>query len=397
MHIKDKNTELLKHFVQDHLSEDPAQLLLKYHHSVPFDLKLAVQQIAARQKAKYKIPTWAVHPDIIFPVSLSMEQSSSELTAKHKATFMKGENLVDLTGGLGVDTFFASDHFEKATYIERNQDLCEIAENNLVLLAPGKFHVYHGDAIKFLSSKEQSFDWLYVDPARRGDQNQKLYKLSDCEPDVVANWPLFKSKAKNILVKASPMLDISAVLDEIPEIQKVIVVAVKNEVKEVLLVYQQGSDIGNAIVECVELSAGNEGMFSFDYLKEANLDLQLSYPKRFIIEPHATILKAGGFKSFSEQYQLPKIHVNSHLYTSDHSHRKILGKIYEIIGEIKADKKQIKSLFPSGKANVVVRNHPMKAEVIKSKFRLQDGGEDFLIASTTQDGKPRFFHCRKVI
>lgn len=386
----------MKIFVQDHLQEDPAHLLFKYHQSVDFDLKFAVQQISARQKVKSKLPEWSSDPEIIFPVTLSLEQSSSESTARYKAGLMCGKKMIDLTGGLGIDTYYGSKNFGEVTYVERNEELCEIAEHNFGHLSKGKFNVHHGDAIDYLNASEEEYAWIYIDPARRGDQNQKLYKLSDCEPDVVKHWSLLKEKAANILIKASPILDIKAVLEELPDIQRVMVLAVKNEVKEILLLTESKPVECTVNIECVELTnAANK--FSFTFQDEELLDLQLSSPKKYLIEPNATILKAGGFKSFSKIFNLPKLHVNSHLYTSDSLPIDIMGKVYEIISEVKSDKKVIKKLFPTAKVNVVVRNYPMKAEDIKDKFRLKDGGKDFLIASTTQEGKPRLFHCRKVI
>lgn len=382
--------------MQDHLHEDPAHLLFKYHQSVDFDLKFAVQQISARQKIKSKLPVWANDPDIIFPVTLSLEQSSSETTARFKSGLMGGEKLIDLTGGLGVDTFFGGKSFVHVTYVERNSELCEIAQHNFSHLSPDKFSVHQGDAVEYLTTTEDTFDWIYIDPARRGDHNQKLYKLSDCEPDVVKHWSLLKGKAANILVKASPILDIKAVLEELPDIDRVIVLAVKNEVKEILLLSESKSIDGPVKVECVELS-NTLADFTFTFEAEGILELRTSNPKKYLVEPHAAILKAGAFKSFSESYNLPKLHVNSHMYTSDHFPGDLMGKVFEILSEVKSDKKVIKKLFPSGKVNVVVRNYPMKAEEIKNKFRIKDGGEDFLIGTTTQDGKPHLFHCRKAI
>ncbi|KEO73252.1 class I SAM-dependent methyltransferase [Anditalea andensis] len=396
MALAQKYTAELKKFVQDHLNEDPAHLLFKYHGSAHFDLRFAVQQISARQKVKTKLPSWVADSSIVFPETLSLEQSSSEAAARYKSMLMKGQKMVDLTGGLGIDTFYGGQNFEQVIYVERNEALCEIARHNFSHLAHDKFVVHHQESMAWLINSREKYDWIYIDPARRGIQNQKLYKLSDCEPDIVKHWVLLKQKAANLLVKASPILDIKAVLEELPDIDRVIVLSVKNEIKEILLLSEGISDKSEVVIECVELSSQGE-TFTFTYEHEGLLDLQLSQPKRFIIEPHASILKAGGFKSFSETYHIPKLHVNSHLYTSDIHIGNLLGRVYEILSEVKSDKKVIKKLFPSGKANVVVRNYPLKAEDIKNKFRLKDGGDDFLIASTTMEGKHRLFHCRKVI
>ena len=382
--------------MQDHLQEDPALLLFKHHGSVDFDVKFAVQQISARQKVKAKLPSWTADPNIVFPVSLSLEQSSSEITARYKATHMSGTGFLDMTGGFGVDAYYGGANFDQITYVERDEELCEIATHNFSHLAKGKIKVHQGEAIDYLNNTGEKYDWIYVDPARRGDHNQKLYKLGDCEPDIVGHWPLMKERAFNLLIKASPILDIKAALEELPDIRRVIIVAVKNEVKEILLLSDSKADKGEVTVECVDLTAA-DNTFSFTFENEGLLDLLIGSPKKYLIEPHSTILKGGGFKSFSEKYKLPKLHVNSHLYTTDDISGGVMGKVYEIISEIKSDKKVIKKLFPSGKVNVVVRNYPLKAEEIKNKFRLKDGGENFLIATTTQDGKPRLFHCRKAI
>jgi 16S rRNA G966 N2-methylase RsmD len=219
--ISSKYPDTLFEFVQDHLKEDPAHLLLKYQGSYDFDLKEAVQQVAARQKVKTKLPLWTAHPKVVFPASLALEQSSSELTARYKAGFVQGERLIDLTGGFGVDAFFLGEKFRKVVYIERQKDLAEIVAYNFRLLSSNSqtYEVISTDSMEFLQQTGQFFDWLYIDPARRGGNNQKLFKLADCEPDVRASWPLMKEKAQNIMIKASPMLDIKAVLDELPDMR----------------------------------------------------------------------------------------------------------------------------------------------------------------------------------
>ena len=195
-----------RQFVQDHLSEDPALLLLKHQGKVEFDLKTAVQQIAARQKAAKKLPEWVANADLIFPATISLEQSSSEETARSKADHLSGEAMIDLTGGFGVDCYYLCANFGKAIYCEQNEELAAIAEHNLNMLAPGKFEVVSGDGLDFLQKTELQFDLIYADPARRGSGNQKLYKLQDCQPDVVNAWELMKRKCNRILLKVSPML-----------------------------------------------------------------------------------------------------------------------------------------------------------------------------------------------
>lgn len=384
-------------FVQDHLRDDPALLLLKHRVSADFDLKEAVQQIAARRKAASKLPEWVAHTRVLFPASLSLEQSSSELTAKFKAKSTSGATLIDLTGGLGVDTFYLGQKFEKVVYLERQEALAELAEHNFSILNQSKaqYHVLAADSLSYLKESDDRYDWLYVDPARRGTDNSKLYKLSDCEPDILENWALLKGRADHIMVKASPMLDIKAALHEIPEIQEVSVVAVKNEVKEVLLVWHKGKS-GETKITAVDLKGDGEDRFSFTFTQEKDAEVDYSLPQQFLIEPNAALLKAGGFKSFASAYGLAKIHPNTHLYTSSDLPNKIPGRVFEIVEEIKLDKKELKRIFSTRKVNVLVRNHPLKPDVLKKKYGLKDGGEDFLLAATTMDGKARAYWCRRI-
>jgi len=384
-------------FVQDHLQEDPALLLLKQAKIAGLDLKEAVQQIAARQKLASKLPEWVADPKVLFPASLSLEQSSSELTAKFKAKNIAGRTLIDLTGGLGVDTFYMGQKFDQVVYLERQEALATLAEHNFSILNPSEtqYLVLAGDSLSYLKESENTYDWLYVDPARRGANNSKLYKLSDCEPDILGNWELLKKRSSHIMVKASPMLDVKGVLNEIPDIQEVHIVAVRNEVKEVLLLWNSGREAVPRI-NAVDLKAGGEAIFTFTYDQEERTVADYLLPQRYLIEPDAAIMKAGGFRCFASTYGLYKLHPNTHLYTTSVFPAGIMGRVFEVVQELKLDKKVLKHAFPSGKVNVLVRNHPLKPDMLKKKYGLKDGGEDFLLATTTIDGKTRAYWCRRI-
>ena len=396
MNISKIYTEELKQFVQDHLEEDPALLFMRLKDKVGFDLKLAINQMEARQKAQKKLPGWASDFDLFFPPGLAVEQSSSEATAQFKSELIQGDRMIDLTGGFGVDSFFLARNFKEAVYCEQNRDLVDIFKFNMQVLGEGKFRIHQGDGIEFLAGTSEIFDLIYVDPARRGGQNQKLYKLSDCEPDTVIHWPLLQSKAQTVMVKASPMMDIKQSLQELPNIQQVWVVSVKNEVKEVLLFCDKNKEIEELAVHCVDLKPEGRQEFDFTFEKEASAESIFSEVKSYIIEPMAGILKAGGFKYFGQQYGLEKLHPNSHLYTSDSYSEGIQGRVFEVISELHQPKKELKSLFPKSQVNVIARNFALSAEEIKNKFRLKDGGSDFLICTKVGE-KYRVFHCRKIL
>ncbi|GMQ26357.1 SAM-dependent methyltransferase [Algoriphagus sp. oki45] len=394
MNLSEVNSAEFRQFVQDHLREDPALLLFKYQGKVSFDLKMAVQQISARQKIAKKLPSWAENPDLIFPASISLEQSSSKETAHFKAKGLTGKVMLDLTGGLGVDFFHLSQGFETGIYCERLPELFQIASHNLELLNPGKFEFVEGDGLEFLSKTDLEFDLIYADPARRGTGNQKLYKLQDCEPDVIGAWDLMKSKSKQILLKVSPMLDISQAWSELPEIHKITVVSVKNEVKELLLFWEKGNTSNSKTIEVVDLGSGFD-TFSFEPKEEAQADFSMGETEKYLVEPVSGILKAGAFHLFAQRFGLKKLERNSHLYTGTTIPEGIPGRIFEVVQEVTPKKQEIKSLFPAGKVNVICRNYVTGAEELKKKLGLKDGGEDFLIGTKTGSGY-KVFWCRRM-
>ena len=394
MPFSEFNTAEFHQFVQDHLEEDPAGLLFKYQGKVAFDLKLAVQQIAARQKASKKLPTWSKNLNLLFPASISVEQSSSEQTAAFKSNGLSGNCFIDLTGGFGVDFYQLSQGFEKGVYCEQQAELFEIATYNLATLHPGKFEFINGDGLDFLRKTEIQFDLIYADPARRGSGNQKLYKLQDCEPNVVEGWELMQSKSENILVKVSPMLDLTQAWTELPDIQKITVVSVRNEVKELLLLWEKARKGASRMISVVDLES-EMPYFEFEPSAEEQAHSQFSEAGKYLVEPLAGILKAGAFNLFGERYGLKKLERNSHLYTSETFSAGIPGRVFEVKQEISPKKQEIKTLFPSGKVNVICRNYSTGAEELKKKLGLKDGGEDFLIGTKTASGY-KLFWCTRV-
>jgi hypothetical protein len=382
-------------FVQDHLTEDPAHLLLSHKSVSEIDLKAAAQQIAMRQKAAKKLPFWASYPSLIFPPTLSMEQCSSELTAQYKAKLVAGMTFIDLTGGFGVDTFYIGRHFKEVTYIERQEELVNLAQHNLANLfgdQATKLKVVHQESVHYIRETQEKFDVLYIDPARRGAGNQKMYQLKDLEPDVTQYWDLFHQKASVLLIKASPMLDIHAALIALPEVKEVHVVGVKNEVKELL--FLSTGAIEPVKIIATELNGISEQQFSFTLEEELNATVNYSLPQKYLVLPYACILKAGAFKSFAVRYGFGKLHPHTHLYTCNVLSEQVPGRIFEVLEELKLDKKVLKERFPDGKVNVLTRNFPLKPDAIKKRYKLKDGGNEYLIACTLLDGRTSVFRCK---
>lgn len=394
MNLREFTSAQFTKFVQDHLEEDPALLLFKYQEKVPFDLKFAVQQIAARQKARRKLPTWTKNLRLIFPASISVEQCSSEQTASFKSLDRSGHSMVDLTGGFGIDCHYLSQGFEKGVYCERQAELFQISKHNLTTLNPGKFDFVEGDGLEFLQKTTQHFDLIYADPARRGTGNQKLYRLQDCEPNVVDTWSLLQYKSNSILLKASPILDLTQAWTELPDLQKITVVSVRNEVKELLLHWEKANEGTPRMISVVDLESGFSS-FEFEPGAEEQANSQFTEPGNYLIEPLAGILKAGAFTLFGTRFGLKKLERNSHLYTSNSFTRDIPGRIFEVLQEISPKKQVIKTMFPTGRVNVICRNYVTGAEELKKKLGLKDGGEDYLIGTQTSTGF-KLYGCKRI-
>lgn len=394
MNFGEYHSTEFKQFVQDHLNEDPALLLFKYQGKVGFDLKAAVQQIASRQKAAKKLPAWSKNLSLLFPGSISVEQSSSEQTAAFKSIGRRGDWMIDLTGGFGVDGHHLSQGFQKGVYCEHQPELFQISRHNLNALNPGKFDFIEGDGLDYLRKTTQHFDLIYADPARRGTGNQKLYKLQDCEPNVVDAWPLLRSKSDSILLKASPMLDIAQAWSELPEIQKITVVSVRNEVKELLLHWEKTNEGAPKMIAVVDLES-ELPPFEFEPSAEEQARSQFAEAGKYLIEPLAGILKAGAFNLFGQRFNLKKLDRNSHLYTSETFLTEIPGRVFEVFQEISPKKQEIQTFFPSGKANVICRNYVSGAEELKKKLGLKDGGEDYLIGTQTATGF-KLYGCKRI-
>ena len=394
MNLSEFNSAEFTQFVQDHLDEDPALLLFKYQGKVGFDLKVAVQQIAARQKASKKLPTWSKNLNLFFPASISVEQCSSEQTAAFKSEGRRGGWMVDLTGGFGVDCYHLSQGFEKGVYCEQQAELFLISTHNLSALNPGKFDFVEGDGLDYLQKTTQRFDLIYADPARRGTGNQKLYKLQDCEPNVVEAWPLLKSKSDSILLKVSPMLDLTQAWTELPDLQKITVLSVRNEVKELLLHWDKAKEGASRIVSVIDLESGLPP-FEFEPRAEEVAQSQFAEAGKYLIEPLAGILKAGAFNLFGERFGLKKLDRNSHLYTSENFTAGIPGRVFEVLQEISPKKNEIKNCFPSGKVNVICRNYVTGAAELKKKLGVKDGGEDYLIGTQTATGF-KLYGCKRI-
>ncbi len=386
----------VREFIHEHMNDDPAQLMLQAHRYHGLPMREIVQQIQAYKKAREKLPEWANSAHIVYPPLLSMEQCSSERTARLKATIPAGKTLLDLTGGAGVDTYYFSRKFEQVDYVEKEKHLHALATHNMAALGVENVRTHHMTAEDFLETQQRYFDCIYLDPARRGKQQERVFKLEETMPNVVNLLPKLFQKSYQVMIKASPMLDIQQGLRALEHVKMIVVVSIDNECKEVLYLLQKGAHAGKENISAINLSKdGSQQEFTYAIQDEIDAEVRFSLPLRYIYEPNAAILKAGAFKMIAAHYALSKLHPNSHLYTSSTFIDAFPGRSFELKA-IEKPQKKLGLAIATRKANITVRNFPMTVAEIRAKTGLRDGGDKYLFATTNRDDQPVILICHKL-
>ena len=391
-----------KAFISLHRSDDVHALALSGRKNALVDMNVAIEQIAGWQIAVRKIPSWSKIDDIRYPRRLSMEQCSSEQTARYKASLVGGNSLTDLTGGFGVDCAFLSVRFKEVCYVERQSELCELAKHNFSALNLNHIRVCCDDSVAYLQRMD-AVDCIYIDPARRDKYGGKTVTISACEPDISALELLLVEKAGTVLVKLSPMLDVTSACKDLHFIRQLHVVSVQNECKELLAVLQKTSDLScdeneGPVIVCEEISHDRPPV-RFEFTRKAEENAAVRWAEQvesFLYEPYSAMLKAGAYRILSQTYGVKKLHVNSHLYTSG----EILpfpGRRFKVTGVSGFGKKELKSFLQDvHKANIAVRNFPLSVAELRKTLKLQDGGTCYIFATTLADGKHVLVKCEKV-
>ena len=371
----------------------------KYKHLSDAEWHWFLQQIEGRERTADKLPTFASIPDWWYPVRLSCEQCSSELTARYKASLLsplalgegKEERLLDLTGGYGVDTYFLSEQFIHTDYVEQNEELCRIAAHNFALSQKSKVErqklsiaIHNTTAEDFLLSSpcgEAGWGLIFLDPARRDSHGSKVFRLEDCTPNVVELLPTLLAHSKRLLIKLSPMLDLTQAVTSLSQVNwDIHIVAIKNEVKEVLLLSG-----GTGQITTIDLAQKDQAfVFTREEEQHCGLDIRDGKLANYLYEPNAAILKAGAYKLVAQRFGLHKLDVNTHLYTSRQFIENFPGRVWRI-----TEKQNLKQ------ANVLTRNYPLTPEQLKKKLHLRDGGTAFVIGCRVA-GKPTLMYAERV-
>lgn len=384
-------------FIDEHTNDDVTLLSLQAARFPDVDIPFAIRQISGKQKVREKIPTFYNCRELLYPLKLSLEQSSSEITAKHKSALCEGEVLYDLTGGFGVDCFFLSSRFRQVFYVEAQTELCQLAEHNFSALGRANISIINDTAENFLNNYMDA-DWIYLDPARRLESGKKAVLLSDCEPNVALLQDKLLEKANCVMIKLSPMFDIAALRHELKHIREIHIVAVANECREIIVMLERNYNAQPEIKTTNYSRIGTIEKFEFTAGDEQGAEITFTTALRqYLYEPNAAIMKSGAFGLISEKFRLSKLHINSHLYTSDCLIDDFPGRIFCVQTTIDFSKKSLSNLNDEvKKANLTIRNFPLTVNELRKKLKIPEGGDVYLFATTLADNKKVLVKCSKV-
>lgn len=392
------NTLILHQNIQDFISQNIgapiAKLALQKNPFPEVDWILILNQIEAKTKAKDKLPTWFNTENIIYPSKVSVEQTSSERTAAYKASLINGENLIDLTGGFGVDDYYFAKKFKSVTHCEINEDLSAVVKHNLEQLNVKNCFCYADDSANVLKESEIKWDWIYIDPSRRNDAKGKVFMLKDCLPNVPESLDFYFEKANSILIKTAPLLDLSAGLSELKFVKNIHIIALENEVKELL--FELHKNYGGGItIKTANILKDKTETFEFVLGNETEI-ASYQLPQKYIYEPNSAIMKSGGFDEVSTFFKINKLHKHSHLYTSEEK-IDFPGRTFEIQKVIPYSKNEMKKELSNQQANVTTRNFPETVENIRKKWKIKNGGNLYCFFTTDVKDNKIVLICTKII
>ena len=402
------NSETL-HYVRQHADDDVRQLALRGCKDPQVDLRWALDQIAGRQTARKKLPSWAAIDDIHYPPHLSMEQCSSETTACYKALLarrllLQRESMADLTGGFGVDCSFLAREFKRAVYVEQQEHLCLAAQHNFQLLGLQATEVVCANATDYLPRLSHT-SLIFLDPARRDANGQRTYSISDCTPDVLTMLSELLSKCDVLLLKLSPMLDWRKAVADLgtEHVAEIHIVSVQGECKELLIVLrpETSQDIVVFCVDdgsCYTFTEGEppSSQQSQHALSMSSSPLREPYAGDCLYEPNASVMKAGCFSSLQQQFAMTQIAPNSHLFLSASPQEDFPGRAFRIKTMTTMNKRDLRNALNGiTQANISVRNFPLSVADLRKRLRLSDGGDTYIFATTLSDARHVLFICEK--
>jgi 16S rRNA G966 N2-methylase RsmD len=380
-------------FINHNLHADIPNLSLKKSPFYLVSSKELAEQIDSKKRCELKLPHWFNSKGIYYPTKIAIEQASSEIAAKYKAELIQGEELIDLTGGIGVDTSFFARKVKSVTHCEINQELSEIAEYNSRIFGLD-INFIHSSGIEYLLNSNKTFSTIYIDPSRR-ISSKKVFMLKDCEPDIISNLQLLRDHSSRILIKTAPLLDIQSSIKELKQVSSIHVVSIKNECKELLIIIDKEQETDDPLITCAILG-DDEKTYSFKLSEEKEFQInKYSEPLEYIYEPDAALLKAGCFKLITRDFNSYKIHQHTHLYTSTELLKSFPGRkfILKKAGDygMFIKENQVK------KANIICRNFGLSPEEIKKKLKINDGGNEYLLFCTGPKNERLVLNCERIV
>jgi len=383
----------IQQFINTQIGVSISKLALKKNPFPEVGWLLILNQIESKTKAKEKLPSWFKTKNIIYPSKISIEQTSSEKTAEYKSSLVKGKSLIDLTGGFGVDAFYFAKKIQNVTYCEINSELSELVQHNYKELGIHNINCISGDSFNILESSTLKWDCIYIDPSRRNDTKGKVFMLKDCLPNVPENLDFYFKKSDVLLIKTAPLLDIAAGLSELKNVKVIHIIALENEVKEILWEIHKAYQ-GDIRIKTINISKSKTDSFEFIASTKA-ITPNYSLPKHYLYEPNSAIMKSGGFNDISIQFKLDKLHQHSHLYTS-YDLIDFPGRIFEIQKIIPYSKKELKAYLENSKCNITTRNFPETVEEIRKKWKIKEGGNSYCFFTTNMKNDKIVLLCKKL-
>ncbi len=383
----------IQDFIKAHQNSDTATLALKKLPNPHWPYTDILNQIKSRQKAGRKIPEWLKKTNIIWPAPNVIEQASSTATAQYKAKLFNGKTFIDLTGGAGIDTAAFIQNFNAGFCIEKDQDTANLLTHNLGLIAGDKVKTIHNTAENFIKTMPPS-DLIFIDPARRGNGQKGKFILKDCTPNIFDLIPHIGKKTKHLLIKTSPILDITQTLRDLKTVSNVYILEHNGECKEVLYHLNFNAPIPTTpTIHALTLNPHGTAIAKHIFTQEEEKQTTIEYaaPSKYLYEPGAAAMKSGGFKTIAHAFSFKKLHEHTHLYTAETLIESFPGRCFEIIDTLPANAKKL----PLGKANLTIRNFPGNVDALKKQLKIKDGGEDYLFACTLLNNKKAILHCRK--
>lgn len=378
-------------FVEKHYKEEVSKMAFQGSPFEEISTRELLVQLAGKKKAKNKLPTWFKTRGIVYPPNINLEQTSSEITAEYKASLITGENMADLTGGFGIDSFYFAQKVQILKHFELNEELQEIAQHNFEILGAKNVISEAGDSMEYLRNSSEEFEWVYLDPSRRDELGDRVFFLSECLPNVPENLELLQRKSKNILVKTSPLLDIQAGLRELKNVNEIHVIAVDNDVKELLWIIKKEASEG---IRVKTVNFQKEEKQVFQSLFGKDIPEEYSEPLEYLYEPNAAIMKSGLFANLGREFELKKLHPNTQLFTSEIL-KNFPGRRFRIKNVLPYKKKQLRKDLDLSKANLTTRNFSESVENLRKILKIKDGGDDYLFFTTLASGEKSVLVCEK--